>query len=59
MFSFKDESSGNDIAFDNIKELYVDVIRDVVSSEITGYYVEYNNQHFNISEDTYNALINM
>ena len=51
--------NGEDIYFENIRELSLDEIRDVATNEVTGYLVTYNDQKFRVNEETYNALSNL
>ena len=55
MMSFRDVN-GNNIPFENKHELCLDEQRDVVSGEITAYLVIYNDQTYEVDEETYQAL---
>lgn len=56
--SFKDVN-GNNIPFENKNELYLEEQTDVVSGEITAYLVTYNDNTFEVNEETYTALSNL
>lgn len=56
--SFRD-INGNDIPFDNKRDLSLDEQKDVVTGEITAYLVEYNDNTYEVNNQTYKALENL
>lgn len=55
MKSFKDVD-GNNIPFENKRDLYLEEQRDVVSNEITAYLVECNGYRYEVDRKTYEVL---
>lgn len=57
MNSFKD-INGNDIPFEDLRELDLETQTDIVTDEVTAYLVNYNDHIIEVTEETYNAIKN-
>lgn len=55
MYSFKD-TNNNNIAFESFKDLVLSEQRDIVTNNITAYLVEYGDDIYSVSKETYDAL---
>lgn len=57
MYSFKDIDL-EVIYFEDIKELYLSKSTDIVTDEVSAYFVEYNDKTYRVDEVTYEAIEN-
>lgn len=58
MNSFK-TVGGENIPFDSVTDLKLELQKDVASNEITAYLVEYEDNIYQISETTYDAIVKL
>ena len=55
MHSFK-TVAGQDVSFESANELKLELQTDVSTKEVTAYLIEYNDNLYQVSEKTYNAV---
>lgn len=55
MNSFK-TVAGQDVSFESANELKLELQTDVSTKEVTAYLIEYNDNLYQVSEKTYNAV---